>query len=162
MQRYNEHKYWSLPILQIIRPLFRCSMTFVFLFSTAIVILIPLRFKYLRTSTVSVCMDLQPVVAFVVAVMEGQDDSSWGNRSLQSLWLQDLCCHTESSEEDELILSFYLIIYVSIITPFISLHRQVARLPQWYPWFPKRTKSLSLHGGTECQRKQQWAVRKLP
>lgn len=54
------------------------ELGFVIIFSTSLgYFLMPFGMKYLRATTVSVYMNLQPVVASVVAIFVGQDKFSW-------------------------------------------------------------------------------------
>lgn len=54
------------------------EMGFIVIFSTVMAfLLIPFGLKYLRPTTVSVYINLQPVVAASVAIMLGQDNFSW-------------------------------------------------------------------------------------
>lgn len=55
-----------------------CEMGFIVIFSTVVAfLLIPFGLKYLRPTTVSIYINLQPVVAASVAIMLGQDNFSW-------------------------------------------------------------------------------------
>lgn len=55
-----------------------CEMGFIVIFSTVVAfLLIPFGMKYLRPTTVSVYINLQPVVAASVAMMLGQDNFTW-------------------------------------------------------------------------------------
>lgn len=54
------------------------EMGFIVIFSTVVAfLLIPFGLKYLRPTTVSVYINLQPIVAASVAIMLGQDNFSW-------------------------------------------------------------------------------------
>lgn len=54
------------------------ELGFVIIFSTSLgYFLMPFGMKYLRATTVSIYMNLQPVVASVVAIFVGQDKFSW-------------------------------------------------------------------------------------
>ena len=55
-----------------------CEMGFIVMFATVTAfMLIPFGLKYLRPTTVSVYINLQPVVAASVAIILGQDNFSW-------------------------------------------------------------------------------------
>lgn len=79
------------------------ELAFVALFSTAIgYFLMPFGMKYLRATTVSVYMNLQPVVASVAAIFVGQDIFSWEQPIAAALVIAGAYVVTTSRSKDDM------------------------------------------------------------
>lgn len=80
------------------------ELGFVILFSTSLgYFLMPFGMKYLRATTVSVYMNLQPIVASIAAICVGQDVFSWDKPIAAILVLAGAYIVSTSPAEEELV-----------------------------------------------------------
>lgn len=78
------------------------EIAFVVVFATSICyFLMPLGMKYLRATTVSVYMNLQPVVASAAAIFIGQDVFTWDKPVAAILVLAGACVVTQSPAKEQ-------------------------------------------------------------
>jgi drug/metabolite transporter (DMT)-like permease len=78
------------------------QFAFVLVFSTAVAyFLIPISLKTLRPTTVSVYMNLQPIIASTVAILVGQDVFSWDKPLAVALVIAGVIVVTQSKSRED-------------------------------------------------------------
>lgn len=83
------------------------GLAFVILFPTMLgYVLTPYGLKHLRTTTVSIYMNLQPIVASVVAIFVGQDIFSWDKPIAAALVIVGAYVVTTSRAKDDTVQSY--------------------------------------------------------
>lgn len=81
----------------------RLQFAFVLIFSTAVAyFLIPVSLKTLRPTTVSIYMNLQPIIASTVAILVGQDLFSWDKPLAVALVIAGVIVVTQSKSREDI------------------------------------------------------------